>query len=68
VQIPPLKSFENVQFSYKKTCNYVQILYYSGMKRTIIHQLQLWKDSKNRRPLILMGARQVGKTWVMQEF
>jgi predicted AAA+ superfamily ATPase len=38
------------------------------MKRDIIHQLLLWKASPNRKPLILMGARQVGKTWVAQEF
>lgn len=31
-------------------------------------ELLLWKDKKNRKPLILQGARQVGKTWVMKEF
>jgi predicted AAA+ superfamily ATPase len=38
------------------------------MKRDIIHQLLTWKNSKSRKPLILMGARQVGKTWAMKEF
>lgn len=38
------------------------------MKRTIMKELVLWKDKMNRKPLILQGARQVGKTWVMKEF
>lgn len=38
------------------------------MYRTITHKLEAWKLSKNRKPLILLGARQVGKTWVMQDF
>ena len=27
-----------------------------------------WKNSTKRKPLVIMGARQVGKTWLMQEF
>ncbi|MGN1154449.1 MAG: ATP-binding protein [Candidatus Gastranaerophilaceae bacterium] len=38
------------------------------MKRDAIKQLIEWKNSKRRKPLILKGARQVGKTWLMQEF
>ena len=38
------------------------------MYRIITQQLKTWKLSKNRKPLILLGARQVGKTWVMQDF
>lgn len=38
------------------------------MKRKLMEDLKLWKNSKNRKPLIIQGARQVGKTWVMQEF
>lgn len=38
------------------------------MYRIITQQLKVWKLSKNRKPLILLGARQVGKTWVMQDF
>jgi len=30
--------------------------------------LKKWKDKKNRKPLIIRGARQVGKTWLMKEF
>lgn len=38
------------------------------MYRTITERMEAWKLSKNRKPLILLGARQVGKTWVMQDF
>jgi uncharacterized protein len=38
------------------------------MKRKIYQQLLHWKESEERRPLILLGARQVGKTWIMQHF
>ncbi|MCF0215025.1 MAG: ATP-binding protein, partial [Fibrobacteraceae bacterium] len=38
------------------------------MHRKIIENLIQWKNSPRRKPLILWGARQVGKTWVMQEF
>ena len=38
------------------------------MKRKIIQQLKLWKDNPARKPSILLGARQVGKTWVMKHF
>ena len=38
------------------------------MERKIIQQLKLWKDHPERKPLILLGARQVGKTWVMKHF
>ena len=38
------------------------------MYRNKIKELIQWKNSKNRKPLIIRGARQVGKTWLMQEF
>lgn len=38
------------------------------MKRLMIDKLIEWKAAKNRKPLILRGARQVGKTWVLKEF
>ena len=38
------------------------------MKRTLYNQLVEWKNSSARKPLILEGARQVGKTWLMKEF
>ena len=38
------------------------------MHRTIMKNLVLWKNKPDRKPLILQGARQVGKTWIMKEF
>jgi uncharacterized protein len=38
------------------------------MFRTQIKDLLKWKNSENRKPLIIRGARQVGKTWLMREF
>ncbi|MGN1339675.1 MAG: ATP-binding protein [Oscillospiraceae bacterium] len=38
------------------------------MKRFVLDELQKWKSSKRRKPLIVKGARQVGKTWALQEF
>ena len=37
------------------------------MKRDVLEQLINWKNDKDRKPLILQGARQVGKTWVLKE-
>lgn len=38
------------------------------MRRKIYQQLLKWKENKDRKPLMLLGARQVGKTWIMQHF
>lgn len=38
------------------------------MYRIAIEKLLKWKESKRRKPLIIEGARQVGKTWLMKEF
>lgn len=38
------------------------------MERSITKKLAAWKERPNRKPLILQGARQVGKTWIMKEF
>ena len=35
------------------------------MYRTAMEKLYRWKESKRRKPLIIEGARQVGKTWLM---
>lgn len=37
-------------------------------KREIIEDLIKWKTNANRKPLILSGARQIGKTWILKEF
>ena len=38
------------------------------MERLVLQQLIEWKNRRNRKPLILNGARQVGKTWILREF
>ncbi len=38
------------------------------MYRTTIELLYKWKEKDSRKPLIIRGARQVGKTWLMKEF
>lgn len=38
------------------------------MKRRVIEQLIVWKQDADRKPMVLRGARQVGKTWLMKEF
>ena len=38
------------------------------MERLVLQQLIEWKNRRNRKPLILSGARQVGKTWILREF
>ena len=38
------------------------------MQRFAMDKLVEWKKNPNRKPLVIMGARQVGKTWRMKEF
>lgn len=38
------------------------------MKRFAMDKLVEWKNSSTRKPMLVMGARQVGKTWLMKEF
>ena len=38
------------------------------MERFIMQELIEWKQSKYRKPLILRGARQIGKTYILKEF
>ena len=39
-----------------------------AMNRDIINNLRKWKNKKRRKPLIVRGARQVGKTWIIKHF
>lgn len=43
-------------------------MYQNVMKRTAIKELYEWKENNGRKPLVILGARQVGKTWLMKEF
>ena len=38
------------------------------MERILIKKLEVWKNSRHRKPLLLWGARQTGKTWLLREF
>lgn len=38
------------------------------MQRTAFEDLAAWKESPDRKPLVIRGARQVGKTWLMRQF
>ena len=38
------------------------------MERFAIKKMLAWKQSSRRKPLILKGVRQVGKTWILKEF
>ena len=38
------------------------------MKRTIYNDLMNWKKKQHKKPLIIKGARQVGKTYIIREF
>ena len=62
-------SNEKMQFDtffQTKKCNFVAKIF--NMRRTLYEKMLQWKDSAVRKPLILQGARQVGKTWLMKEF
>lgn len=47
---------------------WIRIFIMIGMYRNIIEQLKQWKEREHRKPLVLAGARQVGKTYILQAF
>ena len=38
------------------------------IERQIIERFKIWKDASKRKPILLKGARQIGKTWAMEQF
>lgn len=52
---PPFESIMNIEED-------------AAVKRFILEDLQKWRNSKRRKPLVLRGARQTGKTWALKEF
>lgn len=50
------------------TVSYLLVQKNVDMKRNILSKLIEWKNKKNRKPLIVNGARQVGKTFILKEF
>ena len=49
-------------------CILQKIIYNVLVKRKILAELLEWKDSSERKPLILQGARQIGKTYIVSYF
>ncbi len=67
----PIQSKLVVIFEDMNYTIYVDMYYDDGgacMYRNAIEKLLKWKQGKRRKPLIIEGARQVGKTWLMKEF
>ncbi len=65
-----VKIYQKFVVIFDIACYSVFVLCYGGasMYRVAIEKLLKWKENKRRKPLIIEGARQVGKTWLMQEF
>ena len=57
-----------VQKNVSLLTNHVQKNVSNIMERLVLQQLKEWKERKDRKPLIVNGARQVGKTWALREF
>ena len=57
-------------FDFLLICSIIQLKFLrgDGMYRTVMERLQKWKAKKHRKPLVIRGARQVGKTWLMKAF
>ena len=60
------KTLQNCEYSKKEVS--LRIQNKENMKRLLFEKLKEWKNSASRQPLILRGARQVGKTWLMKAF
>ena len=43
-------------------------MYIMRIERDIINQFKVWKEAADRKPILLKGARQIGKTWAMETF
>lgn len=57
-----------VQKNVSLLTNHVQKNVSNIMERLVLQRLKEWKERKDRKPLIVNGARQVGKTWALREF
>ena len=58
----------HVQKNVANSYFYMQKNVIAYMERLVLQQLKEWKERKDRKPLIINGARQVGKTWALREF
>lgn len=83
ILVPPIKLFEKSSFFYAQfslmkqkrmsvnpylISSPLEKCYFYIMKRFLYSELIKWKNSQYRKPLILEGARQVGKTWLLKQF
>lgn len=60
---------KNVNLAYIDENDYIIMIGGGGkLQRLLMNDLIEWKRKRNRKPLIIRGARQVGKTWIMKEF
>ena len=57
-----------ILFFSKKNINFAGTKKSNAMKRKVLEELYKWKEQKQHKPLIIRGARQTGKTWLMREF
>ena len=63
------KKMSNIPLFYYNIIIFVPLFYYTNMiNRNIINDLRDWRKRKTRKPLVLRGARQVGKTTLVNEF
>lgn len=75
VPLPCNKVLKNVLYRHYEVsksvvCTHIYVLknVIVYMERLVTQQLKAWKLSAHRKPLILNGARQVGKTWALRAF
>lgn len=64
----PTKNVQITTFYEGIVAFYLQLAYTEGMRRDIYQRLDEWKRSARRKPLIVNGARQVGKTYALKHF
>lgn len=60
--------YSKVAYGFGKFCIFASVIEVIMYKREIMAQLRGWAERKRRKPLVLRGARQVGKTTVVEEF
>ena len=67
-----MENVENYTKEVSKMCKNPHFPHFKKNKdmfnRTIIHELEQWKERRDRKPLMMLGARQVGKTSVLKKF
>ena len=68
VQIYVSLRHNHVRIYVALSINHVHKNVYSKIERTVFQQLTEWKSKRDRKPLILNGARQLGKTWLLRKF